>query len=93
VDPESGAPEDGDERAHPQAVELGAGLVHDRDDLLRRRRIGGVEAALVAGRAALVEAAGLLRRDLAAGGVEAVGGEHVLSLGVRLNAPSESSPV
>ena len=70
VDPQAGAPEHDDQPAQPLAVQRVAGGAHDRDDLLDRRRIGRVAHALVARRAAGVEAGHRRWRATAAGGIE-----------------------
>ncbi len=56
ADPKSGAPQDDDERAEPDPVDIITCGAHDRDDLLDRRRIRRIAQALVVGRATLVEA-------------------------------------
>jgi hypothetical protein len=51
VDPQACTPQDHDERSHPRAVGARPRCAHDRDDLLDSRRVRGVAAALVTGRA------------------------------------------
>src|SRR5215208_6163629 len=55
VDPQAGAPEHDDQAAQAAAVDAVAGVAHHRDDLLDRRRIGGVADPLVARRATSME--------------------------------------
>ena len=56
VDPETGSPEDHDQRAQPSAVRPVARGAHDGDDFLDLGRVGGVAEPFVAGRLAGVEA-------------------------------------
>lgn len=56
ADPQSGAPQHVDESAHPLPVRCLVALGEDAEDLLRGRRRRRELAALVLGRAALVEA-------------------------------------
>ena len=56
ADPQSGAPEQDDQRAEPVTVGAVTDRAHDRHDLLDRRRVGGIALALVSRRAALVVA-------------------------------------
>jgi hypothetical protein len=50
VDAQPGAPEHDDHRAQPEPVAVIAGLAHDGDDLIDRRRVRRVADALVARR-------------------------------------------
>jgi hypothetical protein len=70
VDAQAGAPQHDDESAQPSSVDAGAGVSHDGDDLGDRRRVGRVALALVARRAAGVEAGQRGRRARAAGSIE-----------------------
>jgi hypothetical protein len=70
ADAQAGAPQDHDQRPQAQPVRGVAGAAHDRNDLLDRRRIGGIMAALVARRAAAVVTGHRGRRTATAGGVE-----------------------
>jgi hypothetical protein len=54
VDPTPSAPEQHDQRSEPLTVGALADRTHDGDDLLDRRRIGGVLLALIAWWAASV---------------------------------------
>jgi hypothetical protein len=56
ADPESGPPEQHDQRPESQSVRFLAGDTQDRDDFLDRGRVGRVPHALVARRAGLVVA-------------------------------------
>jgi hypothetical protein len=51
ADPHPRPPQKDDQRAQPDTIGARAGGAHHRDDLLHRRRIGGVAPALVARRA------------------------------------------
>jgi hypothetical protein len=55
MDAQAGPPQHHDQAAQPAAVDGVAGAAHDRDDLLDRRRVGGVAGSLVARRPAGVE--------------------------------------
>ena len=46
---QAGAPENDDQGVETTAVASVRGLAHDSDDLINRRRVGGVALALVAG--------------------------------------------
>jgi hypothetical protein len=70
ADPESGAPEQHDQRPEAQSVSFLTSHAHDCDDLLDRWRVGRVVHALVAGRAALVVAGHRRRGASMACGVE-----------------------
>jgi hypothetical protein len=78
-DPESGAPEQHDQRPETQSVRLLTSHAHDCDDLLDRGRVGRVAHALVAGRTALVEAGQRRRGASMACGVESDGFRHSTS--------------
>ena len=56
VDPQSGAPQQHDQRTKPVAVGAVAGRAHHRDDLLDRRRISRILLAFVSGWTASVVA-------------------------------------
>jgi hypothetical protein len=78
-DPESGAPEQHDQRPETQSVRLLTSHAHDCDDLLDRGRVGRVAHAPVAGRTASVVAGHRRRRASMAGGVESDGFHHSTS--------------
>jgi hypothetical protein len=79
ADPEPGSPEQRDQRSGPQTVRCVAGGAHDRDDLIGRRRVGGVAYALVPWRSAVVVAGHGDSRAAMAGGVESDGFHHSTS--------------
>jgi hypothetical protein len=80
ADPQAGAPEQHDQRSKSVAIGSHANRAHDRDDLLDRRRVGGVLLALVAWRTAAVIARHRRRRAPVAGGIQKHG-FHESSLG------------
>jgi len=55
VNVQAGAPQHDDQAAQPAAVDAVASVAHHCDDLLDRRRVGGVAHPLVARRPACVE--------------------------------------
>jgi hypothetical protein len=75
IDPQSGAPEQHDQRAETLAVSLVANNSHDRDNLLDGWRIGGILLALISWRAASVIAGHGRGRAAMAGDVQQNGHE------------------
>src|SRR5439155_11534739 len=73
TDSETGAPEEHDQGAKPEAVRPLAGGPHDGDDLVDRRRVGRIPHAFVARRATLVVAGHRGWRAAVAGGVDSDG--------------------
>src|SRR5690348_11191713 len=69
VDPHPRALEQDDQRSGPQSGRSAAGETHDWDDLLDRRRVGRVGAALVTWRAAAMKARHGRRRPAATSGI------------------------
>src|SRR3954452_24531065 len=74
MDPQARAQQHDDQRAQPGGVDPGAGVSHDGDDLRHGGWVGRVALALVAGRAASVEARHGGRRPRAAGRIEGTSG-------------------
>jgi len=62
MDAQPGSPKHGDQRAQPPPVWTVTGLPYDRDDLLDRRRIGGIAHALIARRPSGMESRHRRRR-------------------------------
>src|SRR3954452_392232 len=67
MDPQTRAPQHHDQRAQPRRMKPAAGVSHDGDDLRHGGWVGRVALALVAGRAASVQARHGGRRPRAAG--------------------------
>jgi hypothetical protein len=70
ADAKPGSPQQDDQRPCAQAVHPVPRPAHDGDDLLDRRRVGGIAPTLVARRSAAVEAGQRGGRATPAGGVE-----------------------
>jgi hypothetical protein len=85
ADAQPGAPEKDDQRAGAQAVDGGAGVAHDRDDLFDRRRVRRIAAALVTRRTACVMTGHRGRRARAPGRIEQRCSRHTASLPRRVN--------
>jgi hypothetical protein len=69
-DAQTAAPEHHNQGAQPVAVAVVAGLAHHGDDLFHRRRVGGIDLPLVAGRTAGVVAGHGRGRATPTGGIE-----------------------
>src|SRR3954447_11346488 len=94
VDPQTRAPQHDDQRAQPRRMKPAAGVSHDSDDLRHGGRVGRVPLALVARRAASVEARHGGRRARAAGRIKKeLGQDASLRLGpARLAHTGRESP-